>query len=359
MKLKKFSLLLIASTILLILSACSKPTHEEQTSKKTDNHIALISDTNGIKDNSLNQSAWQGLKKYGTKSNLVEGNKGYNYFVPKDSKNYQATINEALDKNFSTIIGVGYTIKPNIVKAAKNNPKKNFVIIDTRAPKIKNLASISFKNQEGAYLAGVAAAYTTKSHTVGLILGQNSKEMNAFKVGFIQGVVTTSHKLHKHIKVLSQTAGNFSDANKAHDIAQEMYNKKADIIFQVAGKGGQGVFKAAKEVNQAHPVGQKVWVIGSDEDQTKLGNYQAKGGQPSNFTLTSVVKSADIAVEEIANKTANGDFPGGKNLSYGLKNNGISLVQGNLSYHTWIKVEKAKQKILDRKIKIEKNITSN
>lgn len=359
MKLKKFSLLLMASTILLSLSACSKPTHEEQTSKKTDDHIALISDTNGIKDNSLNQSAWQGLKKYGTKNNLIEGNKGYNYFVPKDSKNYQATINEALDKNFSTIIGVGYTIKPNIVKAAKNNPKKNFVIIDTHAPKIKNLASISFKNQEGAYLAGVAAAYTTKSHTVGLILGQDSKEMNAFKAGFIQGVVATKHKLHKHVKVLSQTVGNFSDANKAHDIAQEMYNKKADIIFQVAGKGGQGVFKAAKEVNQAHPVGKKVWVIGSDEDQTKLGNYQAKGGQPSNCTLTSVVKSADIAVEEIANKTANGDFPSGKNLSYGLKNNGISLVQGNLSYHTWIKVEKAKQKIIDRKIKIEKNITNN
>ena len=349
---KKFSLLLIASMIFLSLSACSKPTHEDQTNKKLTNHIALISDTNGIKDNSLNQSAWQGVKNYGTKNNLVEGNKGYNYFVPKDPKDYQATISKALDNDFSTIIGVGYTLRPNIIKAAKNNPKKNFVIIDTHASKIKNLASISFKNQEGAYLAGVAAAYTTKSHTVGLILGQDSKEMDSFKAGFTQGVAATSRKLHKHIKVLTQTVGNFSDANKAHDIAQEMYSKKADIIFQAAGKSGQGVFKAAKEVNQANPVGQKVWVIGSDEDQTKLGNYQAKGGQPANFTLTSVIKSADVAVEDLANQTAKGDFPGGKNLNYGLKNKGISLVQGNLSYHTWIKVQKAKQKIIDGKIKI-------
>lgn len=356
---KKFSLLLVASIIFLSLSACSKPTHEEETSKKTDNHIALISDTNGIKDNSLNQSAWQGLKNYGTQNGLVEGNKDYNYFIPKDPKDYQASINEAVDKDFSTIIGVGYTIKPNIVKAAKANPKKNFVVIDTHAPKLKNLASISFKNQEGAYLAGVSAAYTTKSHTVGLVLGQDSKEMDALKAGFIQGVSATSHKLHKHIKVLTQTVGNFSDANKAHDIAQKMYNKKADIIFQATGKGGQGVFKAAKEVNQAHPVGQKVWVIGSDEDQTKLGNYQAKGGQPSNFTLTSVIKSANVAVEDLANQTAKGDFPGGKNLNYGLKNKGISLVQGNLSYHTWIKVQKAKQKIIDGKIKIVKSSNSN
>lgn len=227
---KKFSLLLIVSTIFLSLSACSKSTHEEQTNKKLANHIALISDTNGIKDNSLNQSAWQGVKNYGTKNNLVEGNKGYNYFVPKDPQDYQATINKVLDNDFSTIIGVGYTLKPNIVKAAKNNPKKNFVLIDTHAAKIQNLASISFKNQEGAYLAGVAAAYTTKNHTVGLILGQNSKEMDSFKAGFTQGVTASSRKLHKHIKVMSKTVGNFSDINKAHDIAQEMYNQKADII---------------------------------------------------------------------------------------------------------------------------------
>lgn len=349
---KKFNLLLITSAIFLIASACSKPNHEEPTNKKGDNHIALISDINGIKDNSLNQSAWNGLKDYGTKNDLPEGNKGYNYFVPKDPKYYQTTINETLDKNFSTIIGVGYTLKPNIIKAAKNNPKKNFVVIDAYTPKLKNLTGISFKNQEGAYLAGVAAAYTTKSHTVGLILGQDSKEMDSFKAGFTQGVAATNHKLHQHIKVLTQTVGNFSDANKAHNIAQEMYSKKADIIFQAAGKSGQGVFKAAKEVNQANPVGQKVWVIGSDEDQTKLGNYQAKGGQSSNFTLTSVIKGADVAVEDLANQTAKGDFPGGKNLNYGLKNKGISLVQSNLSYHTWIKVQKAKQKIIDGKIKI-------
>lgn len=352
---KKFNLSLITIAIFLIASACSKPNHEETTSKKTDNHIALISDVNGIKDNSLNQSAWDGLKDYGTKNDLSEGNKGYDYFVPKDPKDYQATIDEALDKNFSTIIGVGYTLKPNIIKAAKNNPKKNFVVIDAPTPKLKNLTGISFKNQEGAYLAGVAAAYTTKSQTVGIVLGQNSKEMTAFKSGFIQGVRATSHKLHRHIKVVSQTVGNFSDTNKAHDIAQEMYNKKADVIFQAAGKSGQGVFKAAEEINQARPVRQKVWVIGSDEDQSQLGDYLAKGGQPSNFTLTSVIKSADLAVEDIANQTANGKFPGGKNLSYGLKNKGISLVQGNLSYHTWIKVQKAKQKIIEGKIKVEKD----
>ena len=96
-------------------------------------------------------------------------------------------------------------------------------------------------------------------------------------------------------------------------------------------------------------------MVKASEDQTKLGNYQAKGGQPSNFTLTSVIKSADVAVEDLANQTAKGNFPGGKNLNYGLKNKGISLVQGNLSYHTWIKVQKAKQKIIDGKIKIMAN----
>lgn len=56
--------------------------------------------------------------------------------------------------------------------------------------------------------------------------------MASFKAGFIQGVRTTNRKLHKHIKVVSQTVGNFSDANKAHDIAQEMYNKKLTSFFK-------------------------------------------------------------------------------------------------------------------------------
>lgn len=127
---KKFSLLLIASTIFLSLSACSKPTHEEQTNKKLANHIALISDTNGIKDNSLNQSAWQGVKNYGTKNNLVEGNKGYNYFVPKDPQDYQATINKVLDNDFSTIIGVGLHLSLILLKPRRIIPKRtSFLLI--------------------------------------------------------------------------------------------------------------------------------------------------------------------------------------------------------------------------------------
>lgn len=349
---KKIALFTIACILLLTLSGCKRPSHDTQPRKKSDDHFALISDVNGIHDNSLNQSAWQGLKNYATKNNLSEGK--YKYFVPREPKYYQTSINEALDKNFSTIIGVGYSLKSNIVQTAKKNPKRKFVVIDAHTPKLKNLAGISFKSQEGAYLAGMAAAYTTKTKTVGLVLGQKSKEMDSFKAGFTQGVVKTSHKLHRHIKVMTQTVGSFSDINKAHDIAQEMYNKKADVIFQAAGKSGQGVFKAAQEVNEAHPVNQKVWVIGSDQDQTLLGNYQAKGGQPSNFTLTSVIKSADLAVKEIAEKTIYGNFPGGKNLAYGLKNKGISLTQGNLSYHTWIQIQKARQKIINGKIKVEK-----
>lgn len=98
-----------------------------------------------------------------------------------------------------------------------------------------------------------------------------------------------------------------------------MYGKKADIIFHAAGDAGNGLFQTAKFINQARPAKDRVWVIGVDTDQSNLGKYYAKGGQEANFVLTSVVTGVNRATKNIASRSYQGKFPGGKTIVYGLK----------------------------------------
>src|SRR5699024_12428996 len=116
---------------------------------------------------------------------------------------------------------------------------------------------------------------------------------------------------------------------------QLMVTQKADIIFHCSGCAGDGLFQRAKAINQTRTAKDKVWVIGVYGDQSHLGNYTAKGGQKSNFFLTSVITGVNVAVKDIANRAYNNKFPGGKNLVYGLKNNGVSIERGQISASTW------------------------
>lgn len=50
------------------------------------------------------------------------------------------------------------------------------------------MASVRFRKDEGAYLAGVATASQTKTGKVGFIGGANNSVIASFKRGFTQGV---------------------------------------------------------------------------------------------------------------------------------------------------------------------------
>lgn len=349
---------LIISTVLvslsLLLTACSNQKQESESSNNNSNHtIALITTYVGVDDNSFQQSAWQGFKAYGKEHDLSRGDDGYQYFQSNTTSEFIPNIDQAVATKFKTIFGVGYPLKTALSQSAKKYPKTKFVMIDEHIRGQKNVVNANFKSQDASYLAGVLAAYTTKTNIVGFIGGTRGHTVNLFDAGFTSGVNDTAKKLHKNIKILNQYADSFNASDKGKTIAHSMYSKNADIIFHASGKTGEGVFKAAKELNQTRPVNDKVWVIGVDSNQNSLGNYEAKGGQKSNFTLTSVITGIDVAIKDIANRTYKGNFPGGQSLVYGLKNNGVSVIKNtNISNKAWTATQKARQKILAGKIKV-------
>lgn len=309
--------------------------------------VALITDAAGIDDKSFQQSAWQGLTSWAKANDMKQGKDGYTYFQAKTSADFETNINQAVANGYQNIYGIGFPKTPAINAAAKKYPKNNFMIIDDIAKKRQNVVSVTFHTEQSSYLAGVAAAKTTKTNQLGFIGGMESAVVKTFETGFVAG----AKSVNPNIKVDVQYVGDFADAGKAKTIAASMYQNGSDVLYQAAGGAGAGVFTEAKDLNEKQTKAHKVWVVGVDVDQAADGVYQATDGK-SNFTLTSATKGVGTAVKDVTERAATDKFPGGQHLVYGLKNKGVAVTRGQMSAGAWQAVQKAQKAIVAGDVKV-------
>lgn len=349
---KKLGISFASLGLLMTLSACGSRSKEDTSGKtNVEKSVAIVTDTGGIDDKSFNQSAWEGLQEWGKEHDLRKGIGGYDYIQSSDASDYTNNMNKAVQANFHTIFGIGYKLATAVQSAAALNPKTNFVIIDGVVPDMKNVASVTFADNEAAYLAGIAAGYTTKTNKVGFVGGEEGEVIDRFQAGFTAGVKQAAKQLHKKISVDVQYAASFSSPDKGKAIAANMYESGIDIIYHAAGGTGAGVFQEAKSLNQTNS-DKKVWVIGVDSDQSAEGEYKTKSGKKDNCTLTSTIKGVNQAVLQISNDSWNNKFPGGKVLTFGLKGDGVSITRGQMSDAVWKEVQSARQSVIDGKVKV-------
>ena len=179
---------------------------------------AIVTDTGGVDDKSFNQSAWEGLQAWG-KANKLEKDSGYNYFQSGSESDFATNLSSAQSQGYNLIFGVGFALHDAVADAAKEHEDVNYVIIDDVIKDQKNVESVLFADNEGAYLAGIAAAMQSKTNKVGFIGGQTSDTITRFEAGFTAG----AKSVKPDIDVQVQYAESFSDAAKGTTIASTMY----------------------------------------------------------------------------------------------------------------------------------------
>lgn len=336
---KKIVGLGLASVAVLGLAACG---NRSNSSSSADYKVAMVTDVGGVDDKSFNQSAWEGLQEWGKDNDLSKGN-GFDYYQSGSESDYVSNLEQSVTDGYNLVFGIGYALHDAIEEVADSNTDTNFVIIDDVVEGKDNVMSVGFADNEAAYLAGVAAAKTTKTNKVGFIGGVEGEVITRFEKGFIAGV----QSVNKDIKVEVQYAGSFGDAAKGKTIAAAQYASGADVIYQAAGGTGTGVFNEAKSENETRNEADKVWVIGVDRDQEAEGNYTSKDKKESNFVLASTLKEVGATVKLISEDAKNGNFPGGETKRYGLADAGVDLAMTNLSEDAQKAVEEAKEAILN------------
>jgi basic membrane protein A len=270
----------------------------------------MVTDQAGLGDKGFNDLAKLGIdqsaQKLGGKAQVIQSS---------DQSDYVTNLQQAVSGGATVTTGVGFLLTDAMVQVAKANPDAKFTFIDAVAAgddgkPLPNVASVSYKEQEASFLAGVVAGMTTKTNKLGFIGGVEIPSVLRFYSGFAAGVKS----VNPDAKVTPAYVGNFTDAAKAKELALGFYDQGADIVMDVAGGAGLGTFDAAKSLGAGH------WVVSTDTCKEALA--------PDNF-LTSAVKDVSGSVLRENTAAAKGTFKGGS-VVLGLAQGGIGLCQDNI-----------------------------
>ncbi|MGX7112079.1 BMP family lipoprotein [Gemella cuniculi] len=345
------TLLTIILTLSLVVVGCSSKSKSDSKSDGGKSYkIGIVTGEGGAKDKSFNQAnveaiqAWS--KENGAKEPVI--------IETKNQSDLAANLQNAA--KVSDIVSLaGYEFEKEISKIAEQYKDKKFLYVDSFVD-ASNIASLIFKEQEAAYLAGYAAALQSKTGKVGFIGGTKIPPVERFGIGFIQGAKAA----RPDIKIMYNYSGSFSDTNKGKTLAATMYDSGADVIFVAAGNTGNGVISEAKErgiIDMTKSGEIKHWVVGVDKDQYEEGIFKGKDKEGKDYQksaiLTSAVKNIEVAVTKILNEIKADKFENGKHI-FGIKENGVGIPKENpnLSDEIKTKLNQAIEELKAEKVEV-------
>jgi basic membrane protein A len=306
-------------------------------SAATSVRAGLVSDVGKFNDKSFNQSQLNGLKQ-AQKELRVSARP----IESRAASDYIPNLASLARQNYDIVIAAGFLLADATNTVAKRFPDVNFAITDysSQAPpfagKLKNVTGMTYAVQENSYLIGCMAALVAKrdgGNSIGVVGGVKIPPVDAFLAGYRAG----ARKCVPGIGVQIGYSQDFVAADKCKEVALNQIAKNAKVIFAVAGQCGLGAIDAAKEND--------LWAIGVDQDQSFLGPH----------ILTSAVKRVDRGVFLTIKSVQDGEFKGGTDLVFNLKNAGVAIgkisPRAKLSTSIRKRVDGLRKQIIAGKIK--------
>lgn len=324
----------------------------QMTGDKSAIKIGLAYDLGGRGDQSFNDSAARGLDKAVAEGVTKVGELTAANGEPDSAK--VERLNQLVKDGANTIVAVGFAYAGPLAEVAPKNPNVHFGIVDdaslctpeadggVKGAPMPNVDCMTFAEEQGSFLVGVAAALKSKSGKVGFIGGVDVPLIQKFQAGFDAGVKAAKPDATISDKYITEPPdfGGFNDPASGEKIAKGMYDSGVDVVYAAAGGSGAGVFKAAKAAG--------AWGIGVDSDQ-----YNAPSlADVKDVILTSMVKNVDVAVFDFFASAVNGDVLTGQHV-YDLKVGGVSYAtSGGFIDDIASQLEDYKQKIISGEIKV-------
>ena len=262
---------------------------------------AVVYDAGGKFDKSFNEAAYNGMERFRKET----GGSYLEFEIANDTQREQA-FRRMAQKGANPIIAIGFTQASALEKVAKEFPQLKFAIVDM-VVNLPNVQSVVFKEQEGSFLAGMAAAMASRSGKVGFIGGMDVPLIRRFQCGYEQGAKHANPKAETLSNMTGTTPAAWSDPTRGGELARNQFSRGVDVIFAAAGGTGVGVYQAAKDQGRL--------AIGVDSNQNHL--------HPGTM-LTSMMTRVDVAVFSISKAVKDGSWKPGVQV-LGLKENGVAL----------------------------------
>ena len=306
--------------------------------------------TGQLGDKSFNDSANAGMEKIasdlGCEIKVIE--------IGRDQTKWEPTFQDLAEEGkYDVIISNGSSSAEVIEQVAEEFPDQKFVMFDSDMEEGKwpNLYAISYKQNEGSYLAGVLAALVTESKDmpnanedkkIGFVGGSEHPIITDFLVGYIAG----AKSVDPDIKVYVSYIGSWDDTAKGKETAIAQYNQGVDIIFPAAEQAGLGCVEAAAEMGK--------YIIGVDSDQALA--YEGK--DEANYIISSAIKNVGESLYNAVEKAVDGTLPYGEYQILGIEDGVVGLADNDI-YQSVVSddakkaVEDAKEKLLSGEVKVD------
>ncbi|MFD2090286.1 BMP family lipoprotein [Blastococcus deserti] len=303
--------------------------------------IGVAYDTGGRGDRSFNDSAIAGveaaIEEHGGEVRDLSPN--------ADASNRVELLTQLADEGYNPVIAVGFAYGEVIGDVAEQYPDTTFAVVDVRVEEfgVDNLVGLNFAEEEGSFLAGVAAALKTETDHVGFVGGVETPLIQKFEAGYVAGAQAVNPDItitREYISPAGDFSG-FNDPARGQILAQGMYDAGADIVYHAAGGSGLGVFQAAAASNGR--------AIGVDSDQYQTVDDPALQA----VIMTSMLKRVDNAVQAFIDSFVEGNVEGGTDVVYDLESEGVGLATtGGFIDDIQADIDEYRQQIIDGEIQV-------
>ncbi|MCT9077476.1 BMP family lipoprotein [Streptomyces fulvoviolaceus] len=315
---------------MLALAACGGSDGDSGTSGASGKTRIKLVVNGGLGDKSFFDSAYAGLKR-------AEKDLGYELKVVElgsDRTKWEPGFEDAAAADDYDILAAGtFEVTDYIGELAPQYPDKKFWVFDapvdytgkngTCSDKCKNVYSVTFKQNEGGYLAGFLAEKLVADKAlkgaeslkkVGVMGGVKTPLIEDFVVGFKAGFTAAGGAKSD---VLVQYVGGdkpFGDPAKGKEISTALYGQGAALVWPVAGLSGLGTFESA--------VSTKRYTFGVDSDQYQTLTDQAQ----KNTVVTSILKNVGNALYKAAQDDQKDSLKYGAVETVGLSEDAVGYV---------------------------------
>ncbi len=311
-------ILLAATAVFLISSA----------SWAADFKPAVVFDKGGKFDKSFNEGVWNGVRKFVDET----GVEVLEYQVTNETQREQA-MRRMVRRGATVVLAVGFSQADAINAVAADHPGRQFAIIDVFWLDRPNLRQYAFKEHEGSYLVGVAAALTSKTGKIGFVGGMDVPLIRKFACGYVQGAREARSGIEVLRNMTGTTPAAWNDPAKGAELARGQIDRGADVVYHAAGATGLGVIRAVADAGKL--------AIGVDSNQNGLA---------PGHVLTSMLKRVDVAAYQTLKDAMDGKFAAGV-VTLGLAEGGVDWAQDEhnadlVSAEVRAAVERAKADII-------------
>src|SRR4029453_18065819 len=294
---------------------------------------AIVFDMGGKFDKSFNEAAYTGAERFKKETGIA-----YREFEVTNEAQREQALRTMARRGSPIVVGIGFGQATGMDKVAREFPGLKFAIVDAVVD-LPNVQSIVFKEHEGSFLVGMAAAMASKTGKIGFVGGMDTPLIRRFAVGYVEGAKYVNPKIEIYQNMTGTTPAAWNDPTRGGELARSQFARGADVVYAAAGATGLGVLQAAKDRGRL--------AVGVDSNQNHI--------HPGTV-LTSMTKRVDLAIYQAFKTAKDGTWkPGVRSLGVAEGGVGYSIDQYNRSLITpemEKRLEQARADIVAGKIKV-------